>query len=95
MQVICPHLQKGWIKIDELQDAYGPSLLPDVGLLVVSEETKSGGPAVNKKRVEVGVSELKLVTVGLVGAGAGGEKLSSTMLREADAGASQQGQSRL
>merc|ERR1719204_2228486 len=35
----------------ELEDMYGPSLLPECQILIVSEETKKGGDAVNTERL--------------------------------------------
>ena len=56
--------------------------------LVVSQETKAGGEAINWDRQQQGFKELALVVVNLVGLGSkalGGQKLSSTALRAKDA----------
>ncbi|KAM9215034.1 bifunctional coenzyme A synthase [Leptosomus discolor] len=47
-----------------LVDPYGPSVTdPDLQCLVVSEETRRGGEAVNKKRLENGLPELALYEI--------------------------------
>lgn len=47
-------------------DPYGPSITePDYQCLIVSEETRSGGDAVNVKRVANGLNRLDLHIVGL------------------------------
>ncbi|KAM6312152.1 bifunctional coenzyme A synthase [Podargus strigoides] len=47
-----------------LVDPYGPSVTdPDLQCLVVSEETRRGGAAVNKKRLENGLPELALYEI--------------------------------
>jgi pantetheine-phosphate adenylyltransferase len=60
-----------WPKIacvtEELTDIYGPSVYDDVEMLVVSRETKSGGEAVNKKRVELNRKPADLLVLELVG----------------------------
>jgi pantetheine-phosphate adenylyltransferase len=57
---------------------------PAVGALVVSAETLPGGEAIVAGRAARGVPPLALVVVGLVGAGAGRGKVSSTALRDAE-----------
>ncbi len=52
--------------VEELSDIYGPSLYADAELLVVSRETEQGGFAVNKKRDEMGLSQLKIFVVDLI-----------------------------
>lgn len=59
---------------------------PTVGALVVSAETLPGGQAILAGRARRGVPPLDLVVVGLVGAGAGRGKVSSTTLRDAEVG---------
>lgn len=52
--------------ITPIQDPYGPSIVePDYQCLIVSEETKSGGEAVNAKRLERGLSKLDLHVIEL------------------------------
>lgn len=87
LRLTCPHLPLGGARATELRDALGPAVLPAFGQLVVSEETRAGGAAVNAARRAVGVAELEVTVIGLIAAGAAG-KLSSTALREADAAAS-------
>lgn len=71
------------ILLVELFDPFGPALKPEAQVLVVSEETASGGAMVNQKRKELGLSELKIVVSPLVRAAPGaGDKVSSTTLRE-------------
>lgn len=58
-----------------------------IGLLT-RQETLTGGKAINEDRREQGFRELVLVVVNLVGSGSkalGGQKLSSTGLREKEA----------
>ncbi|GMH33831.1 hypothetical protein BSKO_01665 [Bryopsis sp. KO-2023] len=53
--------------------------------LVVSEETISGGAAINEGRIRRGFDPLTIVCVGLVKGAEDSEKVSSTSLRAADA----------
>jgi phosphopantetheine adenylyltransferase len=56
--------------------------------LVISQETRSGGDAINEDRRSQGYDNLALVIVNLVGKGSkalNGQKLSSTALREKEA----------
>ena len=56
--------------------------------LVVSQETLTGGEAINEDRRSQGFKPLVLVVVNLVGSGSKaleGQKLSSTALREKEA----------
>lgn len=57
---------------------------PGVGALVVSAETVVGGQAILAGRARRGLPPLALVVVGLVGAGGGKGKVSSTDLRDAE-----------
>eukprot|EP00434_Breviolum_minutum_P031338 symbB.v1.2.027711.t1/scaffold2861.1/size68641/1 len=68
------------VRLEELSDAFGPSLRPELGALVVSAETEVGGHAVNQKRQELQRSTLHLLVVPLV-IDRAGEKMSSSTLR--------------
>eukprot|EP01065_Artemidia_motanka_P051116 TRINITY_DN8910_c0_g1_i1.p1 TRINITY_DN8910_c0_g1~~TRINITY_DN8910_c0_g1_i1.p1 ORF type:complete len:743 (+),score=222.02 TRINITY_DN8910_c0_g1_i1:102-2330(+) len=79
-------------EVGELEDGYGPSIHdPAFEAIVVSEETVSGGMKCNEKRAEKSMSEMAVVTVGLVSASDGAltdglahdAKLSSSGLRTA------------
>ncbi|KAM6399296.1 bifunctional coenzyme A synthase [Rhynochetos jubatus] len=70
-----------------LADPYGPAVTdPDLQCLVVSEETRRGGEAVNKKRLENGLPELVLYEILLMKDPEHGqneeEKISSSSLRQ-------------
>ncbi|NWU67017.1 COASY synthase, partial [Pterocles burchelli] len=70
-----------------LADPYGPAVTdPDLQCLVVSEETRRGGEAVNKKRLENGLPELALHEIQLMKDPDHGqneeEKISSSSLRQ-------------
>ncbi|XP_075631225.1 bifunctional coenzyme A synthase [Balearica regulorum gibbericeps] len=70
-----------------LADPYGPSVTdPDLQCLVVSEETRRGGEAVNKKRLENGLPELALYEILLMKdpdhSQHEEEKISSSSLRQ-------------
>ncbi|NXI50483.1 COASY synthase, partial [Chloroceryle aenea] len=70
-----------------LVDPYGPSVTdPDLQCLVVSEETRRGGEAVNKKRLENGLPELALYEILLMKdpdhSQNEEEKISSSSLRQ-------------
>ncbi|KAF3918317.1 hypothetical protein ABW21_db0205717 [Orbilia brochopaga] len=71
------------LEMHEIQDPFGPTItMEEVTCLVVSEESRGGGQAVNDKRREKGWAELEVFTVGLVGGDGSVEgKLSSTELR--------------
>ncbi|NXO48615.1 COASY synthase, partial [Aramus guarauna] len=73
--------------IVSLVDPYGPSVTdPDLQCLVVSEETRRGGEAVNKKRLENGLPELALYEILLMKdpdhSQNEEEKISSSSLRQ-------------
>ncbi|XP_075027804.1 bifunctional coenzyme A synthase isoform X1 [Calonectris borealis] len=70
-----------------LVDPYGPSVTdPDLQCLVVSEETRRGGEAVNKRRLENGLPELALYEILLMKdpdhSQNEEEKISSSSLRQ-------------
>ncbi|NXF85458.1 COASY synthase, partial [Eubucco bourcierii] len=70
-----------------LADPYGPSVTdPDLQCLVVSEETRKGGEAVNKRRLENGLPELALYEILLMKdpdhSQNEEEKISSSSLRQ-------------
>lgn len=71
------------LRLEELQDAFGPSLWPQLGALVVSAETEAGGHAVNEKRRALQRRPVQLLVVPLVQSNQG-EKLSSSALRLED-----------
>lgn len=81
------------IECVEIQDAYGPTITDEtVTALVVSGETRSGGQAVNDKRVEKGWKSLDVYEVEVLDAQDGPEtplksddfasKISSTAIRK-------------
>ncbi|EDO02095.1 hypothetical protein SS1G_04571 [Sclerotinia sclerotiorum 1980 UF-70] len=81
------------IECVEIQDPYGPTITDEtVTALVVSGETRSGGQAVNDKRVEKGWKALEVYEVDVLDAQAGLEttstsdefasKISSTAIRK-------------
>jgi phosphopantetheine adenylyltransferase len=79
------------LKCTEIQDPFGPTITEeDLGALIISAETRSGGKAVNDKRREKGWKELEVFEVDVLDAteegtavGEGFEsKLSSTAIRE-------------
>lgn len=64
LQDVKPSLQ---IEITPLDDPFGPSIIdPRLECIVVSEETRRGGDAVNRKRVENGLSPLVLHEIQLL-----------------------------
>lgn len=82
----------------EIWDPFGPTITdPEIDTIVVSGETRSGGKMVNDKRVEVGMSELKIFEVDVLDTdeedkvqgstleNAFQAKLSSTEIRKAQA----------
>ncbi|NXJ05428.1 COASY synthase, partial [Odontophorus gujanensis] len=70
-----------------LGDPYGPAVTdPELRCIVVSEETRRGGEAVNKKRIENGLTALELFEIELMEDPHHGhneeEKISSSSLRQ-------------
>ncbi|KAK0426268.1 hypothetical protein QR680_009614 [Steinernema hermaphroditum] len=54
-------------RAEAITDPFGPSIVdPDLQCIVVSEETRSGGEAVNRKREERGLSTLDIEVITLV-----------------------------
>ncbi|WPG97438.1 Hypothetical protein R9X50_00021300 [Acrodontium crateriforme] len=85
------------VKCTEIQDPYGPTITDEqVQVLIISAETRSGGKAVNDKRIEKGWKPLQVLEVDVLnfsvddqagqdGQGAVDEwegKISSTAIRE-------------
>lgn len=61
------------LDVVEIQDPYGPTAWDaDIGCLVVSRETVSGGRAVNQKRREGGLGELEVWVIDVIAATASG-----------------------
>lgn len=73
-------------EIFPIQDVYGKAIDPSVSLdaIVVSETTVSGGKEINRKREEIGLSSLPLVTIPLLSEG--DRHISSTEIREGKIG---------
>ncbi|KAF8416088.1 hypothetical protein EV426DRAFT_570047 [Tirmania nivea] len=71
------------VEIVEINDVFGPTVTEEgISALVVSEETRGGGEAVNRERRRKRWTELELFVVGVVGEeGGGGVKMSSTEIR--------------
>lgn len=81
------------IECVEIQDPFGPTITDeDITALVVSGETRSGGKAVNDKRVEKGWNSLEVFEIDVLEAGEADEgttktdafasKISSTAIRK-------------
>ncbi|CAZ82667.1 unnamed protein product [Tuber melanosporum] len=69
------------IETVEINDPFGPTITNEaISALVVSEETKNGGEAVNKKRTEKSWDALQVYKVDVID-NEGGVKMSSTDIR--------------
>ncbi|CUS08308.1 unnamed protein product [Tuber aestivum] len=69
------------IETVEINDPFGPTITNEaISALVVSEETKNGGEAVNKKRTEKSWDALQVYKVDVI-ENEGGVKMSSTDIR--------------
>ena len=63
---LAAHYPRARWRILPLEDPFGGSILPGVGVLVVSAETRAGGRAVNTERVRRGLRPVPLAVVPLV-----------------------------
>lgn len=70
------------LDIVEIFDPFGPTQDdPDIQALVISEETRSGGQAVNDRRKEKGLGELEVWCIGVISAGKSGDEGAGTRSR--------------
>jgi pantetheine-phosphate adenylyltransferase len=73
------------ILVEPLDDVAGPAgVLPKIDLLILSEETVKGGEMVNEIRAARGLQPVHYAAIPTI-TRSGGERLSSTFLREVDA----------
>lgn len=85
-QILLPYKNNNNVVFDimKLFEPYGPTITyTDIQALIVSEETRKGGEAVNRKRKELGMKPVQLFITPIVQPRNENCKLSSTQLRQA------------